>query len=318
MEQKNLKVGIVGCGTIAGAHIGGWQACNAQVTALFDTDSKRMESMAGTTGAAPMPSLDALLSSGVDVISITTPPVAHADVAVAALARNIHVLMEKPFALNPAEAQRIMAAASRSEGQVMTAFRHRYLPANRKIKELIEAGELGDVVFFFNRFCGWNDAFARDWHSRKAIAGGGVAMDVASHSVDLFRFFFGDIATRRMVGAAHFAGEVEDSAMIQLQSKSGVMGQIAVGWAAATNSNVVEVVGTKATALYDYEVINRLKIFRRGTPEPEILEFPVTWAFPEQIKAFAEAILARKSPPVTAGDGVLNLQDLTELYTQMA
>lgn len=317
MEQQ-IKVGIIGCGSIAGAHAGGWKACGAEIVAVFDTNTERAKSFAEQFGGEVKSDLTALLDCGVDAVSITTPPVAHADCAVEALKRNINVLMEKPFALNLSDAQRVMEALKTSEGKLMTAFRHRYLPVNQKIKSMIDSGELGDIVYFFNRFYGSNPAFASDWHSNPAVSGGGAAMDVATHSVDLFRFFFGKIIDRKMQCACHFKGAVEDTAMIQLQSASGVMGQITVGWTAGVGSDIVEVTGTKATALYDYKVIDELKIYRQGAAEPEVLKFPRTWAFPEQIQAFHEAIKNDTAVPVTAEDGLTNLQDIFELYATQA
>lgn len=315
---KKLKIGIIGCGGIAVAHAGGWQACGDEIFAVFDTNEQRAADFAKQFGAQVMPNLTALFESGVDAVSITTPPVAHAACALEALKRNIHVLLEKPFTMNPEEAAMVVEAEKNSQAKLMTAFRHRFLPVNRKIKELIDSGELGNIVFFFNHFFGSNEAFASDWHSKKEIAGGGAAMDVATHSVDLFRFFFGDIAAKDMVASYHFGNPVEDNAMIQLKSQSGVLGQITVGWCAGVGSDKVEVIGDKAKALYDYTVINELKVFRKGQQEPEVLEFPVTWGFPEQIQAFHDAIVNNTDVPITAQDGATNLNDIMSLYAKMA
>ena len=214
MEQK-IKVGIIGCGSIAGAHAGGWKACDAEIVAVYDTNAERAKSFAEQFGGEVKSDLASLLDCGVDVVSITTPPVAHADCAVEALKRNINVLLEKPFALNMDDAQRIMDALKSTSAKLMTAFRHRFLPPNQKIKAMIDSGEMGDIVYFFNRFYGSNPAFASDWHSNPPVSGGGAAMDVATHSVDLFRFFFGEVTDKII---AQYEKEIEASAENAVES----------------------------------------------------------------------------------------------------
>lgn len=314
--KRKLKVGIIGCGSIAGAHAGGWKSCDAEITAVYDIDQARARSFAEQFGGEVKSDLAALLDCDLDAVSITTPPSAHADCAVEALRRNIHVLLEKPFALDLAGAERIMRALENSDAKLMTAFRHRFLPANQQIKSMIDSGALGRIIFFFNRFYSNNPSFASDWHSDPAIAGGGAVMDVAAHSIDLFRYFFGDVADKKIHCARHFGGAVEDTAMIQLQSVSGVIGEIAVGWAAGVGSDTVEIVGSCGTVVYDYKNIDELKILRPGCGGAEIIRFPRTWGFPEQIQAFRDAIVNDTAAAVSAEDGLINLQDIFELYNK--
>lgn len=103
-----------------------------------------------------------LLNSGcVNAVSICTPPSTQREIAVAALQRGIHVLCEKPLAHTLEDAQEITRAAEESQACFIVAFRHRFLPAIAKIKQIVASGEIGESVIFTNAFCGI-------WRSSKA------------------------------------------------------------------------------------------------------------------------------------------------------
>ncbi len=141
---------------MAGGHVEGYLKNNVKIAALADMNIMTAEAMAkDLDNARCCDDYKALLESGlVDAVSICTPPVAHEEAAIFALEHNIHVLLEKPLAHSMESARQIMMAAERSEGLLMTAFRHRFLPPTQKIREIINNGSIGPVVFFQNIFCG--------------------------------------------------------------------------------------------------------------------------------------------------------------------
>jgi len=90
-----FKVGIIGCGGISRCHADGYKENGAEVVAVTDMSAEAAAKLAEETGAAVFADYRALLASGVDTVSICTPPVAHEEVAIAALAAGVHVLCEK-------------------------------------------------------------------------------------------------------------------------------------------------------------------------------------------------------------------------------
>ena len=177
--------------------------------------------MAANVEGADLRHYAGLLDSGlVDVVSICTPPVAHEEPAVMALERGIHVMLEKPMAHTVESGRRILEAAEKSGAVLTIGFRHRFLPAIQKLRELVQDGTLGPVVLYQNAFTGPAFQMKDRWFSKKAISGGGTLMDTSIHSVDIFRFIVGEIAEQRALTAHHLEGtDVEDASMLLVSRK---------------------------------------------------------------------------------------------------
>ena len=123
-----LTVGIIGCGNISGAHVGGWKAVgDAEVTLLCDSNVEAAEKKRAEfeLEADIVADYREAVERDVDAFSICTPTVAHAETSVAALKAGKHVLCEKPMAMNAAEAEQMVAAA-RDSGRILL-IDHRFL-----------------------------------------------------------------------------------------------------------------------------------------------------------------------------------------------
>jgi predicted dehydrogenase len=122
----------------------------------------------------------------VDLISIVTPPATHAEMALAALAAGKAVLCEKPMAMDAEECASMVEAARVAGRLALVDHELRFLPARRRMRELIGAGEIGEVrhaKFSFRSDSRADPARAWDWWS-DAGAGGGVLGAIGSHAVD--------------------------------------------------------------------------------------------------------------------------------------
>jgi predicted dehydrogenase len=313
-----MRAGIIGCGGIARSHVKGFQANGVEVTALMDVSEQALASMAADiAGAKCFDGYKALLDSGlVDLISICTPPVAHEEPAVLALARNIHVLLEKPLAHSVASARRIVAAAERSEALLMTAFRHRYLPALIKMREIIEAGEIGTAVYCHNTFCGPAFAMVDKWFSKHAIAGGGTLMDTSIHSVDIFRFLFGEVVEQSAVMHRHLEGtDVEDASILTLKSQNGVIGALTASWVAADGVAGIDVMGQEGRVVYDYDRPDQIKL-RRGKGEWEIVPVEASDGFDKEIAHLLRAIQGQETLSCTGEDGLKAVEIIQSTYME--
>src|SRR5690348_343656 len=149
MHMSQLRVGIVGTGSIArNRHLPSFQKHGkVALVAAADAIQASVEQTAAQFGipAAYTDYREMFEREKLDAVSICTPNKFHAPIAIEALRRGIHVLCEKPMALNGAQS-REMARVARETGKVLAiAYRYRFQPPSQAAKRVIEAGELGDV-----------------------------------------------------------------------------------------------------------------------------------------------------------------------------
>jgi len=142
--------------------------------------------------------LELIARKDLDAVAIVTPPVAHHDLAIAALRAGKHVLCEKPFAMNVGEARAMEAAATASGRTAMVAHEFRHAPQRMHIRQLLAEGhigrfELATIELFLDRYAS-REPRPFGWLATNA-AGGGVLGALGSHYVDMLRDWFGEVAT---------------------------------------------------------------------------------------------------------------------------
>jgi UDP-N-acetyl-2-amino-2-deoxyglucuronate dehydrogenase len=222
-----LRVAVVGCGDISALHLDAIAGSElAALVAVCDTDTERLTAASVATGVPGFDDLATLLQDvRPDVVHITTPHATHADLAIAALDAGVHVVLEKPLAHDRAAAARLIAAAERSTARIAVCFQNRYNLAVQRAKEILDSGELGAVrgaaaTVLWSRT---DDYYrARPWRGTWAGGGGGLLMNQAIHTLDLVRWFLGDVV--RVAGGAgtrHLDIEVEDTADLVMTHASG-------------------------------------------------------------------------------------------------
>lgn len=238
-ERRKIRVGVIG-GGYGRNHILAYQVTDGVEVAAF---SQRTKSEADKIAYGfNIPRVfadygDLLRSDDLDAVSIAAPPHLHYPIAVEALSRGLHVLCEKPLALNVAEAEDMLATAREAERAHMTAFNFRFVPAVRRMKELLDEGYVGKRIFHLDASWLVEGRLAPDtplgWRHRKETAGVGVLGDTAVHLIDLARMLVGDFVRvaaqaaifhkeRRLPGGALGEVTVEDSCMFLAELAGGV------------------------------------------------------------------------------------------------
>lgn len=149
-----VRVGVIGCGKIAQVrHLPEYEAnSNAQITAVFDMNYDRACEIAKTYGAVAYKTLEELLASDVDAVSVCTANANHAASAIAALRAGKHVLCEKPMAITIDECEQMVAEARAAGKKLMIDQNQRFARAHVRAKELLDAGKIGDVLTFRTTF----------------------------------------------------------------------------------------------------------------------------------------------------------------------
>lgn len=187
-ESAPLRVGLIGAGGIAAAHLDAWQAQGAECVIASRT---RPTALAERFGVEIAEDPDALIDR-VDVVGILAPTPAHPGLALRAIARGLHVVCEKPLAMTAAEAQRMADAADAAEVQLLPAHVVRYFAAYRRIQQRIDAGGIGALRNLRLSRAGAGPATA--WFYDEG-AGGGVIRDLLIHDIDQALWLAGPVVS---------------------------------------------------------------------------------------------------------------------------
>jgi predicted dehydrogenase len=226
---------IVGCGMIARFHARALaEVPGTRLVGLVSRSQASARKMADELGGA----IDlhtnlsqALASSDVHLVIITTPSGAHLEPAVAAAAAGKHVVVEKPLEISSARCDAIIAACDRASVQLCTIFPSRFGDANAALKSAVAAGRFGRLTLGETTCKWWRSQAYYDeggWKGTKALDGGGALMNQAIHNVDLLQWLMGPVTHISGFTAmlAHERIEVEDTAVACLRFASGALGVI--------------------------------------------------------------------------------------------
>ncbi len=213
-----MKIALVGAGVIARVHMKALLALGMQPAAVCDIDASKAEKLLREF-ALDLPVFtdygEMLADFAPEAVHICTPHYLHADMVVAALERDIHVLCEKPLCIKESDIPRILAAEQGSKATLGVCHQNRYNPANLFFKDHIAGCALraahGSVVW--HRDAAYYAAGA--WRGKWASEGGGVMINQALHTLDLCQWLFGmPTSVTATVSNLSLAGviEVEDTA----------------------------------------------------------------------------------------------------------
>ncbi|MFU8887624.1 MAG: Gfo/Idh/MocA family protein [Trueperaceae bacterium] len=231
------RVGIIGVGGIAGLHREGYLAAGADVVALADVHAPTLAARAGAWGVTRTYAdyHDLLAAEDLDAVSICAPTAVHHPATLAAAEAGVHVLCEKPIALDLERADAMIAACRRAGVVLMVNHQLRSHAAGDLAQRMLAAGDLGTLTHVRLRQ-------AHDWagarevkpsFATRALAGGGTLLDNGCHLMDLARYLGGDVAeVFARVAHRKFDVEVEDTGHVSLAFASGAIGTVEVAWTA--------------------------------------------------------------------------------------
>jgi predicted dehydrogenase len=173
-----------------------------------------------------------LAAGGVDAISINTPNYLHAPQAIAALEAGVHVLVEKPMAMDAREAASMVAAGERSGALLMVAHCWRFDEEVLWLKEQVDLGRIGPVVRTkgYGVHVNWGPG---GWFTQKPLAGGGALADMGIHAIDTARFLVGDpqpVSVYARVGTYYRDLDVDDTGVVLINWDNGITSYVEAGW----------------------------------------------------------------------------------------
>lgn len=227
-----LRIGIIGTGGIADAHIGGYLAFpeECEITALADVVSGKAAQKAEAFALEGVTAFDdpvAMISSGlVDLVSIATPPSTHAALAITALDAGVHVLVEKPMAPSLEECDAMLAAQERSGRVLSVVAQNRFRDDMATLKDVVDSGLLGAISHGRVDSAWWRGLPYYDlwWRGTWEKEGGGCTLNHAIHHIDLLLWLLGNPTevTAMLANAQHDNAEVEDLSVAILRYDRGL------------------------------------------------------------------------------------------------
>jgi predicted dehydrogenase len=194
------------------------------------------------------------------------PNDAHAAPTIAAAEAGKHVVCEKPLGRTADESYEIWSRVAAAAVKHMCAFNYRFVPAVRLARELIDAGELGELRHFRGRYLqDWGDTTAEVWRFDRAASGSGALGDLAAHVIDLARYLVGEVdAVGGFVRTFIPGREVDDAVEATVEFKNGAVGTIEATRLALGRRNAFqwEINGDRGSLFFDMERLNELHVFR--------------------------------------------------------
>jgi len=302
----SLKVGLVGAGSIATAHLPAWLELGADVRIHSHHGA---EELTATFGGTVAPTFDELLAT-CDVVDVCTPTPAHRGYAEVALGAGLHVVAEKPLARTHDDAAHLATLAAAGPAQLYPAHVVRYFPQYERLASAVATGHVGrPAVLRFTR----TGAYPRwaDWFADPAKSGG-VVMDLMVHDLDIACWVAGDVTevyATLATGRADDGGEVATAHAV-LTHASGAVSHVRGVWGPPTTTfatsfhvagedGVLEWRSTDPGAL-------RLDLAEapgggERRPATDLFESP----YLTELREFAAAFAGGPEPRVSAADGVV-------------
>lgn len=277
-DQGKVKLAVIGTGTMGREHVKHVLTLpQTELVAVCDVNQALVEKIAGDYHIPAYTDFQTMLDEvDLDGIIIATPHYDHLPVARAAFKKGIHVLVEKPIAVHVKDGMKMIEAyqiARQSNPNLIfgAVFMQRTYGYYRKIKSLIDEGELGKLVRATWIITDWfrTQAYydSGGWRATWAGEGGGVLLNQSPHNIDLFQWIMGmpDRVTGFVTLGKYHHIEVEDEVTAYFEYDNGMVGHFITSTAEAPGTNRLEIVGENGKLIFEGGILtfyrNRQSMF---------------------------------------------------------
>ena len=321
-----MRIAVSGAGYIINIHAPAVQAqTDAELVAVAE---KYPDKSAALAKKFDIPhqyeSMEQLLKAGnLDAVVIGTPNFLHAPQAITALEAGVHVMVEKPMAMNAYEAEQMIEASAKSGALLMVAHCWRFDPDVLWLKQ--QSSKLGKIIRTkgYGVHTLWGPS---GWFTQKELAGGGALADMGIHALDTARFLLGDpkpVSVYANLGTYYGAFDVDDTGVIIVEWDNGATSYIESGWW-QPHADGPEA----ATQLYGAQGFGQLfptKLEISNVQEQKInlidpgFEFPrqnhcLQSMYEAQMAYFMECIRKKKTPVPGGLEGLMNMKVVDAAY----
>jgi predicted dehydrogenase len=334
MNTSRIKVGIIGSQFIAHIHAGSVKRCaNAELVAIASPTPGNAAALAHKheiphhfTDYRELLSIPEL-----QMVIIGVPNHLHCAVTLEAAAAGKHIVVEKPFCMNLAEADRMIDACERARVKLMYAEELCFAPKYVRLKQLLDSGALGEPTLIKQSEKHDGPHAAHFWDVNRS--GGGVTMDMGCHAIEFFRWILGRPPVKSVY--AQMATQMhrdktagDDNSLIILEFENGVTCLAEESWTKRGGmDDRAEVYGTKGVAYADLLHGNSIETYsiegydyaveKAGSTKGwsfTIYEEEWNYGFPQEIAHFVDCVQHDKEPLVTGADGRAVLEVIFAAY----
>jgi predicted dehydrogenase len=309
---RPVRIAVVGAGFIAAHHARAVAELHgAELVAAANWRPESLARLAEAHGIARTTTdwRDLVGDPGIDAAVVATPNSLHAEQSIAFLDAGQHVMVEKPMAMDVAEADAMVAAAERSDASLMVAHCWRFHPEVLALRDRIAAGDLGEVVKTrgYGVHANWGP---EGWFVDPELAGGGALADMGVHAIDTARFLLGGPEPVRVcaaVGTRYSDIEVDDDAVLLISWSNGTNSLVESGWWQPHLGGLeadTEVYGTGGYA----------RIFGYTEPPSPDYEHCPQSMYTAQMAEFVDAVRAGRPPQPGGEDGRVVMRVVEDAY----
>ena len=320
-----MNIGIVGTGYISKIHARAVKNCGAELSAVVNHKTESMESFAREfDNSRQYQNLESLLKENrLDALVIGTPNFLHAPQTIAALNAGVHVMVEKPMAMNAQEAEQMWEASEKSAAMLMVAHCWRFDRDVLWLKE--QSTKLGNIIRTkgYGVHTYWGPS---GWFTQRQLAGGGALADMGIHALDTARFLLGDpkpVSVYAKLGTHYKDFDVDDTGVLLVEWENGATSYIESGWwqpHADGPEGATQLYGTQG---FGQLFPTRLEIPNMEKQSVDVIdsgfEFPRNEHCPQsmydaQMAYFIECIREKKTPVPGAAEGLTNMKIIDAAY----
>ena len=312
-----LKWGVLGAGSVAQRRA--MPAINkaegAELHALLSRETERAKRLAAEHGAKRYyTNVDDLLSdTDLDAVYVSTPVYLHCEHTIAAAERGLHVLCDKPMAMNPQECQQMIDACVANGVHLQICYLYRFHSCFQAIKNWIAEGRLGKIVHARMPFLKSVPIPAGAWRGQPEKSGGGCIMDLGAHTVDLLWHIIGDICeVSAFCNSVINNYDVEETAVIMMRFENGTQAVTDMSFLIPVNDLVFEVYGTDGWVLVYNDDGWKIKTCFHGAHELIPSQYEDLYQF--QFEHFARCVAQGEHPIASGADGLRTNQILATAY----
>ena len=331
---KRVNFGVIGAGGIAFRKTipGMLKAKNCRLVAVMDTVG--VDRLASTFGVAKAyeKEEDLLADPEVEAVYIASPVACHAGQIIRAAAAGKHVLCEKPLCLSLKQAKEAVAACRKHKVMLQEGYMMKFHGAHAKIKELIDAGRLGKIVYMRAQLSCWYPRIEGAWRQDPKTGGGGALIDMATHLYDLLEFFAGPVRRISALAATLVQDyKSDDASTTLLEFKSGAQATVDCFYCIPDEASHtrLEVYGSQGAVLSEgtigqskagklegifglgdaaYDAAQNKDVVRKF----QRIAFPAVNPYTAECQYFADCILQGRPPAVNDAKNALHLMALVE------
>ncbi|MCP4317905.1 MAG: Gfo/Idh/MocA family oxidoreductase [Hyphomicrobiales bacterium] len=311
--NSNPAIAVIGCGFWGQNHVRTLSELGALV-AVSDRDAARAAALAEKFGVEVMDPDDALRDPRIDAVVLALPPQYHVQYALTAIAAGKHVLVEKPIALNVADANRVVEAGKKAGVAVMTGHVLRFHPAFETLVDMVGAGELGKLQYIHSHRVGLGK-----FHTEND-----ALWDIAPHDLSLILALTGEEPDDVRGEGSAVLNHLSDFAHLHLAFPSGIRSHVFASRLNPYRERRLTVIGEKAMAVfddvapwpeklavYDHKVWKNDAGLQFETADPRYIDVPDGLPLTRECLHFIDCIRTGKPPRTPAEEGLAVIKILS-------